>query len=409
MKRILKGSSVMMWKKLTVMGFWIVLFTFLFSRISLAQDANTPPVSDKNIIYDMNGEAQIHRSNWDTTAPSQPLSVADEVDNSDTLVPVNGTNITILCADGNLVEVDKLTTNPPCNPVAGSNSGRSLSDNLIDMALVNRGSADTQLLITPNGKMLSNQPTFKWLSVKNAAQYQVVLTQNGALVWKKDYLVPATSRTMAYPKDEAPLAPGDYTVKIEALNSIGRPLSLDTPVTEITIVSDAVAKAVLGSVKAPKIKSVNTGMVAYRTARVLANNAFYADAIKMLEDALKISIPEGTNMTYEGEKPNSLRTGALPYVLLGNWYTRLNLPQYASVAYRNALQVAQQFDQPENAAWASVQQAVILTDLRQKYCGFAHASSFFSTVLESGAFMKQVKQQMDDAVKALGYEPTCTA
>jgi len=397
----------MMWKTRKSVSFCILVMTFLFSRPLVAQDTGQPLGSDSNIVYEMTGEAQIHRADWNSTAPSQPLSVADEVNNSDVIVPVNGTNVTILCADGSLVQVTKMMETPPCDTVAGNTVGRSLSDNLIDTALLNRGGEDVQLLITPNGKMLSNQPVFQWAAIKNATQYQVVITQNGKLVWKKDYIVPAKVRKMDYPKDEAALAPGDYAVKIEALNIVGQPLSLDTPVTQITIVPEAVSKTILNSIKAPKVKSVNKSMMAYRTARVYANNAFYADAIKTLEGALKINIPEGTNLTFKSDKPHSLRTGAMPYILLGNWYTKIDLSDYAAVAFRNALIVAQQFDQPENAAWASVQQAVLLTDLRQKYCGFADGSKFFSSVFGSGSLVKQVQQQMADAVKALGYEPTC--
>ena len=392
------------------MGFSIVLLTVCCSGFLFAQDTppdGSPISTDKNIVYEMNGEAKIHRANWDTTAPSQPLSVADEVGNNDLVVPVNGTTITILCADGSVVPVTEMMSTPPCSPIPGDGTGASLSDGLISAALINRGGADEAVLITPNGKMLSNKPAFYWLSVKNAAQYKVTISRNGALVWKKDHVVPATSRAMDYPKDEAPLAAGDYTVKIEALNSTGRPLSLDTPVTQMSIVPDAVSKAVLDSVKPPKAKSVNESMVAYRRARVFANNEFYADAIKTLEDALKINIPDNKNLDHKTDKANSLRAGALPYILLGNWYNKIHLYDYAGLAYRNALSVAQQFDQPENAAWANVQSAVLLTDLRQKYCGFAHASNFFSRVLDSSSLLKQVKQQMADAVTALGYEPTC--
>jgi hypothetical protein len=382
----------------------IALATVVISQVVFAQDQSPKPTSDKNIVYEMDGEAKIRRSSWDSSADSQPLSVADEVGNNDVVIPVDGTIVTILCADGKLVQVSEMMGPPPCKPIPGTTE----EGGLVDLSL-NRGAEDVALLITPNGKMLSNKPGFRWASVKNASQYQVILSQNGALVWKKEYIVPSTTLKMDYPKDENPLAAGDYAVKIEALNPAGRALSFDTPVTQITIVSEDESKAVLNSVKTPNGKSTKADMVAYRKARVFANNEFYADAIKTLEDALKISIPDSSGLTYKNDKPNSLRTGALPYILLGNWYSNIHLSNYAGVAYQSALNVAQQFDQPENAAWASVQMAVVLTDLRQKYCGFANASSFFSSVLVQGTLIDQMQQQMTDTVTALGYEPTCAA
>lgn len=398
-------------KTLKSMGFGMALLTILFSKVVFAQNespAPKPTTTDKNIVYDMDGEAKIRRASWDSSAASQPLSVADEVGNNDVIVPVDGTIVTILCADGKLVQVAEVMGPPPCKPIPGG-SDDSAAGGLFDTQLVNRGGEDTALLITPNGKMLSNKPGFRWIRVKNASQYKVILSQNGALVWKKDYIVPATATKMDYPKDESPLAPGDYAVKIDALNSAGRALSFNTPVTQITIVPDDVSKAVLDSAKPPKLKSAKTDMIAYRTARLYANNEFYADAIKTLEDALKINIPDGTGLTYKTDKPNSLRTGALPYILLGNWYNRIALSNYAGLAYQNALTVAQQFDQPENAAWASIQMAFVLNDLRQKYCGFANASSFFSSVFANGSLLDQVQQQMTEVSTALGYEPTCAA
>lgn len=395
-------------KILKSIGFSVVLLTLFFSHVVVAQDSLTPkpPTADKNIVYDMDGEAKIRRASWDASAASQPLSVADEVGNNDVVVPVDGSNVTILCADGKLVQVVAVMGTPPCKPIPGG-ADDSSTVGLIDTSLTTRGDADNALLLTPNGKMLSNKPSFRWIAVKKAVQYKVILSQNGALVWKKDYVVSSSATNMDYPKDEAALAPGEYAVKIDALNSAGRAMSFNTPVTQIVIVPEAESKVVLDSVKSPSGKSTKADMLAYRKARIYANNEFYADAIVTLEDALKVNVPNGTGLTYKNDKPNSLRTGALPYILLGNWYSHISLPNYATVAYQNALMVAQQFGQPENAAWASVQMALVLTDLRQKYCGFATASNFFSTVLVQGSLLDQVQEDMANVASALGYEPTC--
>ncbi len=396
-------------KVLIFLKYSLALLTLLFSGVVFAQNpqpAPKPPTADKNIVYDMDGEAKIRRASWDSSATSQPLSVADEVGNNDVVVPLDGANVTILCADGKLVQVVAVRGTPPCKPIPGEPEN-PLSSGLNEITATNRGDADTALLITPNGKMLSNKPNFRWAAVKFAVQYKIIVSQNGALVWKKDYTVPATTTKMDYPKDEAPLAPGEYAVKVEGLNSAGRALSFNTPVTQIVIVSEAEAKAVLGSVKAPSGKSTKAEMIAYRTARIYANNEFYADAIRTLEEALKVNVADGKGLTYKTDKPNSLRTGAMAYILLGNWYTHISLPNYATVAYQNALTVAQQFGQPENAAWASVQLAFVLTDLRQKYCGFANASNFFSSVLVQGSLLDQVQEDMANVASALGYEPTC--
>lgn len=390
-----------MWQRIILRGIFLIVLSLAGIGLQVLSAQDTPtavpgePVIDAHIIIDIDGEALVKRNSWATEGQYESIALGDRVGSQDILVPVDGSEITILCADGAVITMVELAGSPQCSgtsewkPEVGETP--------------RRGNVVQAMLIQPRGRILQAQPAIEWMSVEDAASYTIRVVQNGVAIWETSQIA-ATS--MAYPPDQAALLPGDYTIVIEAFNASNRAIPDSRSSTSISILDAETLSRLNSAISRLDLSKAKGPIQQYVTALLYANIGLYSDAIALLQSALGINVAEGRILPIPLPGADQLNGVARPYIELGNWYQQIDLYDFAESSYRAALQIAREYNQKENLATASQLLAMLATDLRNRYCLLKPAGDFYTEVSD-GSRIDEITQELAAITSALTSEPTC--
>ncbi|PDW01004.1 hypothetical protein [Candidatus Viridilinea mediisalina] len=181
---------------------WFMLLSLVLTitGCSLTASAPNPPL---HILVDVEGHAEVKRSDWQSYAPAMfgtMLTSGDEL-------RVQG-RATIVCSDLQLIVVDDHQGIIPCGAET-----HILSYPLLEAVGSSHSHGDSiPLVITPlQGRLLDPRPQIRWTPAHDAEGYRVTLLRSVTLltdervVWERDV---GAVTSMDFPDDVAALEPG---------------------------------------------------------------------------------------------------------------------------------------------------------------------------------------------------------
>lgn len=182
------------------MRWFLILSLLLLTGCTLIASAPNPPL---HLIVDVEGYAEVKRSDWQNYAPAMFGTMLT----SDDELRVQG-RATIVCSDLQLVVVHEHQGVVPC-----ASEAHILSYPLMEAVGSSHSHGDSlPLVITPlQGRLRDARPQIRWTPARDAEGYRVTLLRSVTLlsdervVWERDV---GAVTSMDYPDDVAALEPG---------------------------------------------------------------------------------------------------------------------------------------------------------------------------------------------------------
>jgi hypothetical protein len=344
----------------------------LIFGIVFAQSTPETSVLNSNVVIEMKGDAEIHRSNWVDPLLYVPLALGDFLGNADIVDPADGSEVTVLCGSGQIVMIaDSSKSLDECGPREGP----------FDPSTIMRSPPpNTVILITPRGYIMSQRPHIQWIGIVSARQYTIRIT-------KPSTADPVFERTIAsdthfdYPDDVTALDPGEYSITVEPLDANNGVIVTGRTSEGIIVIDPELSTRLNAAFSQHDLQTTQADMAKYVNSLFLADNKLYWDAIQELEQVLHVNAVSGQMLNPKlMPDARSLRGSPFPYLILGQWYADLGLNDYATISFKAALQLAQAYGQREDEANAIKWLAKMGATERSvtQFCILKHAADFYN-------------------------------
>lgn len=310
------------------------------------QAESAPPRQDAqaaHMILSATDEAQLRRADW---TGFSGVSVGTMLEFGDLLDP-GGQPLRVLCADLSEQTVTVL------GPVPCANDRPVLVQGDQAVAGWQRGAVEDvflPFLILPRATyVVADRITIRWNPVIDADSYRV--TVSGPDVnWTHD-VVDGAAHSLTYPPDAPALAANTpYTVEVVALMggvAIGSSADEDAPGLSFRVLPGDAAAEIKALATDIQTQLTDPDGVTLALATLYEQSDLLSDAIATLETVA------GDLMLARLEPTSPLGSSPVLYLRLGDLYLETQLEYYATLAYTEALTLAEQSADMESVARAA--------------------------------------------------------
>lgn len=338
-----------------------------------------------NLVVAITGQVEIHRHAWSNPRSNSRLSIGEIVQPGDLILLDADEQVTILCADSSVVQLDSMDQAVRCENDPGGPIITWRGNSLMN---IQRGDprrfTRIPYLITPrNTRLLTNTPEIRWSPLANAETYHVQLFNGGVLSWERQGV---TETTVTPP----PLAPGAYVVCITPLDQAGHSISFprDPIPQEFEILTEEEIASIEEQRDALTRLSTDNGMetdvVDYQRVIYYTQVRLYTDAIRTLQALLAFNVYEAQTDPLSLPQPTETLVGSpAPYLYLGELYNAVSLPIETRNSFEAALTIAQQINDEEATAMARAHLAELTPDHEPAVAYYREAIEFFENVGDS--------------------------